>query len=71
MRGLAGAVLCESRDLGIKRPQWHTLLLEEQVAVSILEKVGSQLKGGVWLDPIRATLRRKVKSSFFLVNSLD
>ena len=24
VRGLAGAVLCETRDLGIQWPQWHT-----------------------------------------------
>ena len=35
MRGLAGAVLCETRDLGIKWPQWHTLLVEGQVAADM------------------------------------
>ena len=32
MRGLAGAVVCETWDLGIKWPQWHTLLFEGQGA---------------------------------------
>ena len=32
VRRLAGAVMCETRDLGIKWAQWHTLLFEEQVA---------------------------------------
>ena len=35
MRGFARAVTCETRDLGIMWPQWHTLLFEEQVAVDI------------------------------------
>ena len=35
MRGLAGAVLCETRDLGIKWPQWHTLLVEGRVAADL------------------------------------
>ena len=26
---------CATRDLGIQRPQWHTLLFEEQVAVDM------------------------------------
>ena len=34
-RGPAGAVMCETRDLGIKWPQWHTLLFEGQVAVDV------------------------------------
>ena len=28
VRGPAGEVMCESRDLGIEWPQWHTLVLE-------------------------------------------
>ena len=38
VRGPAGAVMCESRDLGIKWPQWpqwHTFLLEGQVAADM------------------------------------
>ena len=34
-RGPAGAVMCETRDLGIQWPQRHTLLLEGQVAVDM------------------------------------
>ena len=33
VRGSAGAVVCETRDLGVQWPQRHTLLFEEQVAV--------------------------------------
>ena len=29
VRGLTGAVVCETRDLGIGWSQWHTLLFEE------------------------------------------
>ena len=27
VRGPAGAVMCETRDLGLKWPQWHTLMV--------------------------------------------
>ena len=33
VRGPARAVMCETRDLGIKWPQWHSMLSEAQVAV--------------------------------------
>ena len=58
----------ETRDLGIKWPQWHTLLFEEQVAVCpqdgkkmLLKKTSQELKEGVWLEPIQASLRRKTR----------
>ena len=35
MGGPAGAVKCEARDLGIKSPQRHTLMCEEQAAVDM------------------------------------
>ena len=35
VRGPAGAVLCETRDHGTPRPQWHTLLFEGKVAVDM------------------------------------
>ena len=35
VRGPAGAVLCETRDLGVMWPQWHALLFEGQVAVDM------------------------------------
>ena len=35
MRGPAGAVVYETRDLGIKWRQWHTLMFEEQVKVDL------------------------------------
>ena len=35
VRGPAGAVLRETRDLGIKWPQWHTLIVEGQVQVDM------------------------------------
>ena len=33
--GLAGAVVCETRDLGIKWPQWHIFLCDGQVQVDM------------------------------------
>ena len=35
VRGFAGAVLRETRDLVIKWPQWHTVVLEGQVNVDM------------------------------------
>ena len=35
VRGLAGAVMCETRDLGIKWPQCHTFLCEGQAQVDV------------------------------------
>ena len=35
VRGPAGAVVCKTRDSGIRWPQWHTLLFEGQVAVDM------------------------------------
>ena len=44
-RGPAGAVTCETRDLGIKWSQWHTLLFEEQVAVDMTVVCPQDVKG--------------------------
>ena len=33
VRGLAGAVTCETRDLGIKWPHWYTLIFEGEIRV--------------------------------------
>ena len=35
VRGLAGAVLCETRDLGIKWSHWHTLIFEGEIRVDM------------------------------------
>ena len=35
VRGLAGAVMCETRDLGTQWPKWHTVPFEGQVAVDM------------------------------------
>ena len=34
-RGLAGAVMCETCDLGIKWPHWYTLLFEGEVRIDL------------------------------------
>ena len=31
VRGLAGAVVCETLDLGIKWPYWHTLVFSDEI----------------------------------------
>ena len=35
VRGPAGAVMRETSDLGIRWPQWHTLMFKEQVTVDM------------------------------------
>ena len=35
VRGPAGAVMCETRDSGIKWPQWHTLIFEGEIRVDM------------------------------------
>ena len=35
MRGLAGAVVCETCDLGTNWPHWHTLIFEGQTGVDM------------------------------------
>ena len=34
-RGPAGAVTCETRDLGIKWPHWYTLMFEGNVRIDM------------------------------------
>ena len=33
--GLAGAVMCETRGLGIKWLQWHTLMFSDEVKIDM------------------------------------
>ena len=33
VRGLAGAVMCETRDLGTKWPHWHTLIFSDETRI--------------------------------------
>ena len=35
VRGLAGAVMCETRDLGIKWPHWHTLIFSDETKIDM------------------------------------
>ena len=35
VRGLAGAVMCETRDLGIKWPYWHTLVFSDEIKIDM------------------------------------
>ena len=35
VRGPAGAVMCETRDLGIKRPRWHTLMVSDEIKLDM------------------------------------
>ena len=35
VRGLAGAVICETRDLGMKWPCWHTLVFSDEMTIDM------------------------------------
>ena len=35
VRGLAGAVMCETHDLGIKWPYWHTLVFGDEIKIDM------------------------------------
>ena len=35
VRGPAAAVMCETRDLGIKWPHWHNLIVEGEVRIDM------------------------------------
>ena len=40
--GLAGAVMCETRGLGIKWPYWHSLLFGNDIKIDIRSHFGSR-----------------------------
>ena len=35
VRDPAGAVMCETRDLGIKWPYWHTLVFSDEITIDM------------------------------------
>ena len=35
VRGPAGAVMCDTRDLGIKWPCWHTLVFDDEIKIDM------------------------------------
>ena len=70
--GPAGAVMCETRGLGIKWPQWHTWIFEGEAKKMLVQQARSvrwkkwaakheyeELKEGVWLEPAQALLGKK------------
>ena len=58
VRGLAGAVMCETRDLAIKWPQWHTLMYEGQVKVDMRYVCPKDVKN-ILLTQARSTSWKK------------
>ena len=60
-RGPAGAVMCETRDLCIKWPQWHTLLFEGQVKVD-MRVVCPQDVNNVLLKQVRMVYWKKLEA---------
>ena len=61
VRGPAGAVVCETRDLGIKWPQWHTLLFDGQCRVDMIFVCLRDVKK-MLLKQIRTTCWKKLAS---------
>ena len=67
--------MCETRDLGIKWPHWHTLvdmmlvfpqdvrtMLKTQARTTNWRKwAATQLQEGVWFDLIKAMQRKKIQ----------
>ena len=35
VRGPVGAVMCETRDQGTKRPHWHTLVFSDEITIDM------------------------------------
>ena len=80
VRGLAGVVMCETRDLGVNWPHWHTLiwdLFAQNVKNMLLQHAGTvcwkkwaakheyeYLKEGFWLEPALALFRKKTKEAW-------
>ena len=89
VKGPAGAVMYETRDLGIKWPCWHTLVFSCETTIEVrcvcpkdvkrmlVQRARSvywkkwtakheyeKLKGGAWLEPRLALLRKKVKENW-------
>ena len=48
VRGPAGAVLCETRDLGIKWPKRHTLIFDGQLRVEMRYVCPKEMKKMLW-----------------------
>ena len=44
VRGPAGAVTCETRDLGVIRPQWHTLMFRNEIKIDMRFVCPKELK---------------------------
>ena len=58
VKGLAGTVMFETRDVGIKLPQWHTLIFEGQVRVDMRYVCPKDVKKTLW-GQARSTYWRK------------
>ena len=74
VRGLAGAVRCETRDLGIN---WFWIVCSQDVKNILLKQARlvywkkwtakharEEFKDGVWLEPIESMLRRTTSKAW-------
>ena len=51
VRGRAGAVMCETRDRGIKWPFWHTLIFEGDRSIDMRYVCPEEVKKMLWTNP--------------------
>ena len=65
--GLAVAVTCETRDLGIQWPQWHTLLFEGQVAVDMKHQATCKSKHQPIIANTSGTRQSTLQRNVFIV----
>ena len=63
VRGPAGAVMCETRDVGSKWPQWRTLIFEGQVRVDMRYVCQKDVKK-MLLKQARSLLRKKTNEDW-------
>ena len=63
VRGPAGAVMCETRDVGSRWPQWRTLIFEGQVRVDMRYACLKDVKK-MLLKQARSLLRKKTNEDW-------
>ena len=61
VRGPAGTVMCETRDLGKKWPQWNTLIFEGEVRIDMRYVCPKDVKN-MFLQRAKDSLLEKVGS---------
>ena len=58
-----GAVMCETRDLGIKLSHWHTLISSDETRIDIMIGAQEMLKRCWCKEPVQSTGRNGQQST--------